>query len=110
MCRALEVGIFHAEGEAGAGVLTWKSPRSIQKIADAHRGRRGMDTGLRVRPHSCRWHHGENKQFPATWDNMDIAQQRSPRSQACTTLVGILIIEEAMHCEGRGQLWPHRAL
>ena len=39
MCRALEVGIFHAEGEAGAGVLTWKSPRSIQKIADAHRGR-----------------------------------------------------------------------
>ena len=33
------MGTFHAGGEAGAGVLTWKSPRSVQKTADAHRGR-----------------------------------------------------------------------
>ena len=32
-------GPFHAEGEAGAGVLTRESPRSIQKAADAQRGR-----------------------------------------------------------------------
>ena len=63
-------------------------PLVPQTGSHSHAQRRGMDTGVRVRPHSCNWHHGENKRFPATWDNLHIAQQRSPRSQAQTASRG----------------------
>lgn len=49
-------------------------PLVPQTGSHSHARRRGMDTGVWVRPHGSRGYRGENKQFPATWDNVDIAQ------------------------------------